>query len=64
MFSLAWEPHGRMFATACKDTILRIYDPRKSDNPVAEGKGPVGSRGARVVWALEGAFIVVTGFDK
>lgn len=64
MFSLSWSPCGRMFATACKDTILRVYDPRKSDNPVAEGKGPIGSRGARVVWALEGSFIVVTGFDK
>ncbi|XP_075212375.1 coronin [Lycorma delicatula] len=64
MFSLAWSPCGRMFATACKDTVLRVYDPRKSDNPVAEGKGPIGSRGARVVWALEGSSIVVTGFDK
>lgn len=64
MLSMAWSPCGRMFATACKDTILRVYDPRKSDNPVGEGKGPVGSRGARVVWAIDGAFIVVTGFDK
>ncbi|XP_039279272.1 coronin-7 isoform X1 [Nilaparvata lugens] len=64
MLSMAWSPCGRMFATACKDTLLRVYDPRKSDNPVGEGKGPVGSRGARVVWAIDGAFIVVTGFDK
>lgn len=32
--------------------------------PVKEGKGPVGTRGARVVWALEGRYLVVMGFDK
>lgn len=26
--------------------------------------GPVGTRGARIVWALAGNFIVVMGFDK
>nr|CAD7430472.1 unnamed protein product [Timema monikensis] len=64
MFSLAWSPCGNFCATVCKDTKLRIYKPRSSTQPVREGKGPVGSRGARVVWALEGNFIVVIGFDK
>lgn len=26
--------------------------------------GPVGTRGARLTWALEGEYLVVTGFDK
>nr|CAD7393572.1 unnamed protein product [Timema cristinae] len=64
MFSLAWSPCGNFCATVCKDTKLRIYKPRSSTQPVREGKGPAGSRGARVVWALEGNFIVVIGFDK
>nr|CAD7568796.1 unnamed protein product [Timema californicum] len=64
MFSLAWSPCGNFCATVCKDTKLRIYKPRSSTQPVREGKGPAGSRGARIVWALEGNFIVVIGFDK
>lgn len=64
MFSLSWSPCGKLIATVCKDSVLRVYEPRVSTQPITEGKGPVGSRGARVVWALDGAFIVVTGFDK
>lgn len=41
-----------------------MYKPRSSDVPIREGKGPVGSRGARIVWALNGSHLVVTGFDK
>lgn len=29
-----------------------------------EGKGPEGNRGARIVWALEGQYLAVSGFDK
>lgn len=64
MFSFAWSPDGNFCATASKDGKIRIYKPRTSDLPVREGKGPVGSRGARVVWALDGNYIVVMGFDK
>ncbi|GFG39279.1 hypothetical protein Cfor_02204, partial [Coptotermes formosanus] len=64
MFSLAWSPSGAYCATVSRDSKLRVYKPRSSSQPVREGKGPVGSRGARVVWALEGHFIVVMGFDK
>ncbi|KAI4463525.1 coronin [Holotrichia oblita] len=65
MFSFAWSPCGNRCATVSKDGRIRVYEPRKVHNePVLEGKGPVGSRGARIVWALDGAFLVVTGFDK
>ncbi|XP_015593295.1 coronin-7 isoform X2 [Cephus cinctus] len=64
IFSLAWSPCGQYLASACKDGKLRIYKPRSSDVPVKEGKGPVGTRGARVVWALDGRYLVVMGFDK
>lgn len=64
IFSLAWSPCGQYLATACKAGKLRIYKPRSSDTPIREGKGPVGTRGARVVWALDGRYLVVMGFDK
>ncbi|CAK9811862.1 Coro7 [Anthophora plagiata] len=64
IFSLAWSPCGQYLASTCKDGKLRVYKPRSSDVPVKTGKGPVGTRGARVVWALKGQFLVVMGFDK
>ncbi|XP_003397260.1 coronin-7 isoform X2 [Bombus terrestris] len=64
IFSLAWSPCGQYLASTCKDGKLRVYKPRSSDVPVKIGKGPVGTRGARVVWALKGQFLVVLGFDK
>ncbi|XP_063979618.1 coronin-7 isoform X3 [Diachasmimorpha longicaudata] len=64
IFSLAWSPCGQYLATACKDGKLRVYKPRSCDSPINEGKGPVGTRGARVVWALDGRFLLAIGFDK
>ncbi|XP_070161434.1 coronin-7 isoform X2 [Polyergus mexicanus] len=64
IFTLAWSPCGQYLASACKDGKLRIYKPRSSDVVVKEGKGPVGTRGARIIWALEGRYLVVMGFDK
>ncbi|XP_004529504.1 coronin-7 isoform X4 [Ceratitis capitata] len=64
IFDLAWSPCGKLAATVCKDGKLRVYNPRKSETPIREGNGPVGTRGARITWALEGQYIVCTGFDK
>ncbi|XP_053949849.1 coronin-7 isoform X4 [Anastrepha ludens] len=64
IFDLAWSPCGKLAATVCKDGKLRVYNPRKSETPMREGNGPVGTRGARITWALEGQYIVCTGFDK
>lgn len=64
IFDFAWSPCGKLGATVCKDGKIRVYNPRKSDTPIREGNGPVGTRGARITWAIEGQFIVCTGFDK
>lgn len=64
IFSFAWSPCGVYCATVSKDYKIRIYNPRSNDKPIHEGKGPVGNRGARIVWALDGNFVVATGFDK
>uniref|UniRef100_A0A182PL45 Coronin n=1 Tax=Anopheles epiroticus TaxID=199890 RepID=A0A182PL45_9DIPT len=64
IFCFSWSPCGRYGATVSKDGRIRVYEPRKSMQPIREGTGPVGTRGARIVWALEGEYLVVTGFDK
>ncbi|XP_049299985.1 coronin-7 isoform X2 [Anopheles funestus] len=64
IFCFSWSPCGRYGATVSKDGRVRVYEPRKSPQPTKEGTGPVGTRGARIVWALEGEYLVVTGFDK
>uniref|UniRef100_A0A671YCA1 Coronin n=1 Tax=Sparus aurata TaxID=8175 RepID=A0A671YCA1_SPAAU len=64
IFGMAWSPDGKLLATVCKDGKVRIYDPRKSAEPVQEGPGPEGHRGARVVWVCEGKYLLVSGFDS
>ncbi|XP_035791900.1 coronin-7-like isoform X6 [Anopheles albimanus] len=60
----SWSLCGKYGATVAKDTRIRIFEPRKTEQPIREGTGPIGTRGARIVWALEGEYLVVTGFDK
>ncbi|RVE46333.1 hypothetical protein evm_009052 [Chilo suppressalis] len=64
IFSIDWSPCGEYLATVCRDGLIRIYKPRTSTEPIRSGPGPVGSRGARVVWALNTTHLVITGFDK
>lgn len=64
IFGMAWSPDGQFLATVCKDGKVRIYDPRKSAEPVQEGPGPEGHRGARIVWVCGGQYLLVSGFDS
>ncbi|NXU54148.1 CORO7 protein, partial [Turnix velox] len=63
IFSLAWSPDGKQLATVCKDGRVRLYEPRHSPQPLQEGLGPEGSRGARLVWVCSGDYLLVSGFD-
>ncbi|XP_013171687.1 PREDICTED: coronin-7 isoform X1 [Papilio xuthus] len=64
IFALDWSCCGEYLATLCKDGLIRIYKPRESTEAVRSGPGPAGTRGGRVVWALNDTHLVVTGFDK
>lgn len=64
VFSGAWSPDGKYLSTVCKDGKLRIFNPRKYQQPLMEGPGPVGPRGARVTWVLDGQYLLVTGFSR
>ncbi|XP_066496626.1 coronin-7 [Tiliqua scincoides] len=64
IFSLAWSPDGRHLATVSKDGKVRVYEPRKSAQPLQEGPGPEGGRGARIIWVCNGRYLLVSGFDS
>ncbi|XP_072040338.1 coronin-7-like [Amphiura filiformis] len=64
IFGCAWSSDGTKLATVCKDQKIRIYEPRNSETPVAEGPGPEGSRGGRVVWVCDDQFLLVSGFTR
>ncbi|KAH0632106.1 hypothetical protein JD844_020169 [Phrynosoma platyrhinos] len=64
IFSLAWSPDGRRLATVSKDSKVRVYEPRLASDPLQEGPGPEGSRGARVVWVCGGKCLLISGFDS
>ncbi|XP_069131157.1 coronin-7-like [Argopecten irradians] len=64
VFNCAWSPDGKYLSTVCKDGKIRIFNPRKYQNPLMEGPGPEGSRGARVTWVLDGQYLFVTGFTR
>lgn len=64
IFGLAWSPNGQQLATLCKDGRLRVYEPRSGPEPLQEGPGPEGARGARIVWVCDGHCLLVSGFDS
>ncbi|XP_042294442.1 coronin-7-like [Sceloporus undulatus] len=64
IFSLSWSPDGRRLATVSKDGKVRVYEPRLASEPLQEGPGPEGSRGARIVWVCGGKYLLVSGFDS
>ncbi|XP_064151569.1 coronin-7 isoform X4 [Loxodonta africana] len=64
IFGLAWSPDGQQLATVCKDGHVRVYEPRSHPEPLQEGPGPEGARGARIVWVCDGHCLLVSGFDR
>ena len=64
IFHFSWSPCGSFAATVSKDTKIRLYTPRELSEPISETFGLPGTRGARLVWALNGQFLVLLGFDK
>lgn len=64
IFSAEWSGCGRFVATVCKDGKIRIFEPRVSAEAKLEGGEIVAKKGARVVWVLDGQYLIVTGFSK
>lgn len=34
IFSMTWKGDGTLLATTCKDTQIRVFDPRLQDTPI------------------------------
>uniref|UniRef100_A0A0K2SZ79 Coronin n=1 Tax=Lepeophtheirus salmonis TaxID=72036 RepID=A0A0K2SZ79_LEPSM len=64
LFSAEWSPCGKFVATLCKDKKIRIYEPRQSLLPIIEGGEVTPKKGARVVWVLNGQYLIITGFSR
>jgi len=64
LFSVEWSLCGRYLASVCKDGKIRIFEPRKSPQPISEGGEIVPKKGARIAWVLNGHYLIVTGFSK
>ena len=46
------------------DDFCRIYNPRKSTDPVVEGGNVVPKKGSRITWTNDNEFLLVTGFSR
>ena len=64
IYSMDWSQCGRFLATVCRDGRVRIYNPRSSPLPLREDGDIVAKKGARVLWALDGKYLIVTGFSR
>ena len=64
LYAAQFSQCGRFLATVCKDGRIRIFDPRTGSEPVIEGAEIVPKKGARIVWAMDGKFLIVTGFSR
>ncbi|KAI1296084.1 Coronin-7 [Mortierella claussenii] len=64
VYSVSWKADGTQVATTCKDTQIRIFDPRQQETPIQSGTGHVGSRSSRVVWLGEKDILFTVGFSK
>ncbi|KAF9540772.1 Coronin-7 [Mortierella hygrophila] len=64
VFSMSWKGDGTLLATTCKDTQIRVFDPRLENTPIHTGQGPAGNRPSRVVWLGEKDLLFTLGFNK
>ncbi|GJJ78988.1 coronin-7 [Entomortierella parvispora] len=62
--SVSWKADGALLATTCKDTRIRVFDPRKQETSVQDGVGHAGNRSSRVIWLGEKDLLATVGFNK
>lgn len=63
IYSISFNWDSSLFATTCKDRMLRVIDPR-TGAVVQQGQGHEGTKASRVVWCGESNKLFTTGFSK
>jgi len=61
--NVSWNYGGSLVATACKDKMLRIFDPR-ANSLAGEVADHDGAKGFRVLWLTRKDLIFTAGFSK
>ena len=61
--SMSWRGDGTCLATTCRDTQLRLLDPR-ADKLCGSTQAHAGSRDSWVTWLGASDQLVTTGFDQ
>lgn len=61
--AISWKQDGTILATACKDRMIRVVDPRAADAIVQSADSHQSIKDSRVVWLGASNRILSTGFD-
>ncbi|CAD5120322.1 DgyrCDS8899 [Dimorphilus gyrociliatus] len=65
IFNLSWHPNGSECVTLCKDSKIRVYEPRKSVDPVKQASAIIeNSRGGRIQYVCGGDKLAVSNFTR
>lgn len=61
--SLSWKQDGTVFATSCKDKMVRVVDPRAATPITNTADSHASIKDSRIVWLGDQNRILTTGFD-
>lgn len=61
--SLSFNRDGSLFATTCKDKMIRVIDPRQ-EIIISEGPGHQGTKASKIVYLGDSGKLFSTGFSK
>eukprot|EP01083_Nonionella_stella_P041160 111625_1 len=64
IYSIAWNGDGSMLATTSKDKVIRIFDPRKTEESMKIDGAFGGMKSSKCFWANSFGWVGATGFSK
>ncbi|TPX60891.1 hypothetical protein PhCBS80983_g01502 [Powellomyces hirtus] len=62
--SISWKESGSLLASASKDNLLRMFDPRQGVAPIASGQAHTGIKASKVIWIGNTDLLFTTGFSQ
>ncbi|KNC99952.1 uncharacterized protein SPPG_05325 [Spizellomyces punctatus DAOM BR117] len=62
--SISWKDDGSLLASASKDNILRVFDPRSAETAIMSGQAHTGVKPTKVIWLGSSDLILSTGFSQ